>query len=113
MSKSSQNNRPTERQFLEIQRMLAADPTSKFSRDHNPPHGENPETNDILRVVDAWCVKNGKPIPSCRVENDITGAVTSVFWESVDRYGLRRPGETDAQVLDRIRDENKSFNDEL
>lgn len=109
----SKSNRPTKRQFVEIQWMLAADPTSKFSREIVAPHGENLETNDVLRVVDAWCVKNREPIPSCRVENDITGAVTSVFWESVDRYGLRRPGETDAEVLDRIRDENKSFNDKL
>ena len=105
------NVRPTERQLVEIQRMLAADPTSKFSRDHNPPHGENSEKNDVLRVLDAWCVKNGEPIPSCRVEHDRTGAVASVFWESVERYGLRRPGETDAQVLERIRDENRSFNE--
>lgn len=103
--------RPTPDEMTRIQRELERDPTSKFSRDHNPPQGENSETNDFLRVVDAWCVKNGEPIPSCRVENDLTGAVTSVFWESVDRYGLRRPGETDAEVLDRISDENKSFND--
>ncbi len=113
MFKMSKGKRPTDREFVEIQRELMRDPTSKFSREIVAPHGENSETNDVLRVVDAWCVKNGEPIPSCRVENELIGAVTSVFWESVDRYGLRRPGESDAQVLDRIRDENKSFNDKL
>lgn len=105
--------RPTKAELTRIQRELRRDPTSKFSREIVAPYGENPETNDVLRVVDAWCVKNGEPIPSCRVENDLTGTVTSVFWESVDRYGLRRAGETDDQVLERIRDENKSFNDKL
>lgn len=105
--------RPTKAELTRIQRELKRDPTSKFSREIVAPYGENSETNDVLRVVDAWCVKNGEPVPSCRVENELTGAVTSVFWESVDRYGLRLPGETDAQVLDRISDENKSFNDKL
>ncbi|MBR9972440.1 hypothetical protein [Magnetospirillum sulfuroxidans] len=113
MLKMPKGKQPTKREFVEIQRALVADPTSKFSREIVAPYGETVETNDVLRVVDAWCVKNGEPIPSCCVGNDLTGTVTSVFWESVDRYGLRLPGETDAQVLERIRDENKSFNDKL
>ncbi len=103
--------RPTQAEMIRIQRELKRDPTSKFSREKAAPYGETVETNDVLRVLDAWCVKNGEPIPSCRVENDRTGAVASVFWESVERYGLRLPGETDAQVLDRIRDKNRSFNE--
>lgn len=102
--------RPTEVELVRIQKKLKRDPTSKFLREEEAPYGEKAETNDILRVLDAWSIKNGEPILSCRVENDRTGAVSSVFWESVDRYGLRVAGETDTQVFNRICDESRSFN---
>lgn len=103
--------RPTQAELTRIQRELKRDPTSKFSREKDVPYGEKADANDILRVLDAWCVKNGEPILSCDVGNERTGNVASVFWESVDRYGLRLPGETDTQVFNRISDENRSFNE--
>lgn len=104
---TEEDQRPTEWEMANIQRTLAADPRSKFSRDHNPPFGEDEETNDTLRVLDAWCASRERPIVSGQMVNVVTGAVSSVFWESVKRYKLRRPRETDAQVLYRIRSQSR------
>lgn len=58
----------------------------------------------LLSQVDAKCIENGTPILSVLVRDDHTDEPCAVFWESVTKYGLRLPGETDKACDQRLQD---------
>lgn len=62
------------------------------------------ETEAILREIDRQCHDEGKPLLSAIVNTD-DGKPSPVFFESVAKYKLRLPNETDEAVLVRLRAE--------
>lgn len=66
---------------------------------------ENEEINHVLRVLDEDRVNQGAPIFSVLVVHDDPYLLSSVFWESVRKYNLRKAGESDREMIDRIRTE--------
>lgn len=62
----------------------------------------NPELDALMREADHDCVMRGEPVLSVLVRDNDTGEPCHIFWESVERYQLRRPGESDAQLDNRI-----------
>jgi len=66
------------------------------------------EIEETLRLIDAECVSKNEPILSCFVTKD-DGQPSPVFFESVEKYNLRKPGESDQEVRDRIQNESHEF----
>lgn len=65
---------------------------------------EDDETNSVLREIDAEQIAAGAPILSVIVvPDDDPNGMNSVTRESVERYKLRQPGETDQAMLERLR----------
>jgi len=61
----------------------------------------------LLRRIDADCHRIGAPPLSACIVND--DGEQPVFWESVRLYDLRQVGETDEQVLIRLRGAAATF----
>lgn len=69
-----------------------------------PPKAVRDKIDAMLRMTDAKQMLRNAPILSVLVVDDDTGVVSPVFWESVKKYDLRLPNETDAACEQRLRD---------
>lgn len=58
----------------------------------------------LLEEIDDNCVKLGLPILSVLVRYQ-DGRVCDAFWWSVKKHGLRKDGESDEQVEERLKAE--------
>jgi hypothetical protein len=67
------------------------------------------EIEAVLEAVDEECHRKGQPILSCLTRTD-DDQISPVFLRSVEKYGLRRPGESDAAVYQRLLAEAYAFN---
>jgi hypothetical protein len=70
---------------------------------------KSPTMDQLLREIDADSIAAHEPILSALVLDDDTHQPCPIFWESVDKYKLRMPGESDAQVAARLAAEAHAF----
>jgi hypothetical protein len=64
---------------------------------------EASEVEDTLRIIDAACIEQGLPPLSVIVTRSGENRPGPVFWETVARHDLRHTGESDRELVARVR----------
>lgn len=74
----------------------------------DPPQTVVDQVDAMLRDIDEECYTSGRPILSPIVRR-ADGRPGKAFWDSVEKFNLRLPGESDDNLIARLVQEGINF----